>query len=80
MGIVSGILVYIVLWWMIFFMTLPWGVEPINSQNNGIQAGAPKQHKLALKFAVTTAISAVIFYLFYLYVPSDMMQWGVFQQ
>lgn len=80
MGIVSGILVFIVLWWMVFFMVLPWGVEPIKQHSKGLQTGAPQNHRLLFKAIITTVVSTVIFYLLYLYVPSDMMQWDIFKQ
>ncbi len=79
MGIVTGILVYVVIWWLIFFMALPWGVHPAEETDQGHQWGAPEQPRLLLKAAITTGIATVAFYLLYLFVPADMLQWQLFK-
>jgi predicted secreted protein len=42
---------------MIFFMTLPWGIEMEGPNQEGNLPGAPKKHNLKKKFMITTAIS-----------------------
>lgn len=79
MGIVSGILVYVMLWWMVFFAVLPWGIQPIANPEVGWQSGAPHKPRLWLKAAVTTGISGLIMLALYFFVPADMMQWAIFR-
>lgn len=79
MGIVTGILVYVILWWLIFFVTLPWGHKPLADPGVGFAKSAPENPRLLLKALVTTGISAVIFLLLYLFVPADLMQWEMYK-
>ncbi|MBP6985533.1 MAG: DUF1467 family protein [Alphaproteobacteria bacterium] len=79
MSYVSGILVYIVLWWLVFFAVLPWGIQPASQRQVGWQNGVPEKHMLWLKAAVTTAISLLIMLIFYLFIPADMMAWAIFK-
>jgi predicted secreted protein len=80
MGIVTGILVYVMMWWVVFFMVLPWGVQPIANPEVGHQRGAPFKPKLWMKALVTTCVASVGFLILYLYVPADMMQWAIFRE
>lgn len=80
MGIVTGILVYVIMWWLIFFMSLPWGVQPIEEMDKGYERGAPAQPRLLLKVVVTTGITTVLFMLYVWFVPADMLLWPVFRE
>jgi predicted secreted protein len=55
MGPVSGIVVYLLVWWVTLFAVLPWGVR-----TDETAAGAPANPRLKQKFLITTAVSAVI--------------------
>lgn len=57
MGWVSGIATYIMIWWVILFVVLPWGVQ--RDEGTG-QVGAPKVPHLAKKALATTLLSAFI--------------------
>ena len=43
MGLVSGITVYLVIWWLVVFMVLPWGGNQSVSDDDvpGHASGAP---------------------------------------
>jgi|APTNR8051073442_1049403.scaffolds.fasta_scaffold12618_3 predicted secreted protein len=62
MGWVSGAAVYLIIWWLVIFLVLPWGVQPISSEDvrRGHAESAPRRPHLLLKFAVTTVIAAVL--------------------
>ena len=79
MNIVSGILVYVILWWLIFFMALPIGYRVLAEAEPGIQAGAPESPHLWLKAGITTLITSLIFLCLCLYIPADMLQWSYFK-
>ena len=51
MGWVSGIAVYIVIWWLVIFMVLPWGVQPIERGDveKGHAASAPLRPRMLRK-------------------------------
>ncbi|MGZ9034573.1 MAG: DUF1467 family protein [Rhodospirillales bacterium] len=67
MGWVSGIAVYIVIWWLVIFMVLPWGVQPIEQADveKGHAASAPLHPRMLRKVALTTVISAVLWLIAY---------------
>lgn len=57
MEIASYIVVFVLLWWLILFMVLPWGIEMEGPNKVGNLPGAPKRHNLKIKLAVTTLIA-----------------------
>lgn len=64
MGITSGAVVYIIIWWIVFFITLPIGVRPPYEVGEKVQpgneAGAPVQPRIWIKVIITSAIAAVL--------------------
>ena len=60
MGWVGTGITFIISWWMVFFMVLPWGVRRQDDPELGHEAGAPENPRLWLKVAVTTGIVVVI--------------------
>jgi len=60
MGWVSGIVVYLITWWVVLFAVLPWGVRPPDEPEPGHATSAPARPRLWMKFAVTTVVAAVI--------------------
>jgi len=72
MGWVSGVAVYIIVWWVVIFMVLPWGVRSIQQDDvlKGHAAGSPQQPRLVLKLVLTTIIAAVIWVIIYFIIDS----------
>lgn len=60
MGWFTGIVVYILVWWVTLFAVLPLWVTPMERGEPGHAAGAPQNPRMARKLALTTAIAAVI--------------------
>ncbi|HZT87194.1 MAG TPA: DUF1467 family protein [Stellaceae bacterium] len=60
MGWLTGIVVYLLIWWVSLFMVLPLWVTPSQPGDPGFAAGAPRQPLLWRKLALTTGIAAVI--------------------
>ncbi len=55
-----GIVVFVIIWWLVLFCVLPWGVrQPLNLEP-GHAAGAPENPRMWLRFAVTTLIATVL--------------------
>ena len=73
MNIVSAIVVYLVLWWLVLFMVLPWGINRTEAPEEGHDPGAPERPMLWRKAAVTTLIATVLFAIVYYIVNSDML-------
>jgi predicted secreted protein len=65
----GSIAIYVIFWWMVLFAVLPLfrANEVLDKEDvaKGMDAGAPKNPKLLLKFGLTTVISGVLFGIFY---------------
>ena len=60
MDIVSGIVVYILLWWWVFFMTLPFGAKPVDDPEDGHAPSAPEKPRMLIKLAITTGVAVIL--------------------
>lgn len=58
---------YLIIWWVVLFMVLPWKVRPIGEtserRDQGLAQSAPEKPYLFRKFMVTTVLSGIIFAL-----------------
>jgi predicted secreted protein len=68
MGWLTGIVVYILVWWVTLFAVLPLWVTPSDPDDPGYAAGAPRHPRLGLKLAVATGVAAVIWVGIYIVV------------
>ncbi len=66
MGPVSGIVVFLLTWWMVVFMVLPWGLKRD-------EQGRPEDPQLKKKLLVVTGVSIVIWAMIYLLIDSDLI-------
>ena len=72
MNWVSGVVLYIVVWWLALFLVLPIGTRPVaDADSTSGWRGAPARPMLLRKALGTTALAAVICGLIYLLVISD---------
>ena len=67
MGWVSGLAIYVIIWWLVLFTMLPWGNQPIDPEDveKGQASSAPKKPRLLIKMAATTLVSGVVFWFVY---------------
>jgi len=67
MTLTSGIAIYFVLWWVVLFAVLPFGVRSHHEAGVPVAEGhcdaAPVNPNLGRKFIATTLITAVLFAL-----------------
>lgn len=59
MGVASGIVVFVIVWWTVLFTVLPWGVRQPDAPERGV-VGAPANPHMKRKIIATTIISAII--------------------
>lgn len=69
----TGILVYVIVWWVVIFAVLPWGAHPPERAEPGHADSAPERPRLWLKALITTAISGAIWAGIYWLVESDLI-------
>lgn len=70
----SFVAIYFVIWWIALFAVLPWGVRSQAEEGDvvpGTDPGAPKRPRFLFVTVVTTALSAVVFALFYAIISQD---------
>lgn len=73
MGPISGIVVFLMVWWTTLFAVLPWGNRPDEEPIIGNTVSAPNKPKLLKKFLITTLVSAIIWLLIYGLISSNVI-------
>ena len=73
MGWVSAVVVFVLSWWLIFFMALPFGVRRTEVVDPGHDPGAPERTRLWTKLAVTTALAMALTILIHFAVEADLV-------
>ena len=57
---VSFIFIYFIIYWIVIFMVLPFGVKTDDNPQEGNDSGAPKNVNMKNKFIVTGIVALVI--------------------
>jgi predicted secreted protein len=60
MSWLTGIVVYILVWWVTLFAILPLWVTPADPEEPGFAAGAPRRPLMLRKVVVTTVVATII--------------------
>jgi predicted secreted protein len=65
----SAMAIYFIMWWIVLFAVLPFGVrnaaEAGDAVEGGNDAGAPVAHGLVWKALATTIVTTILFAAFY---------------
>ena len=80
MNWVSGIVLYTILWCVVLFAVLPWGVrnqEESGEVAPGTDPGAPALHRVWGKLVWTTVVATVIFGVLYLVYSRGLIPYDV---
>lgn len=62
----SGIVVFVMIWWTVLLCVLPWGVR----RDGNVGSGAPENPKLLQKALITTGISGILWMVIYVLISS----------
>ena len=76
MGIATGIVAFIIIWWATLFAVLPFWVRgqwEEGAVDNGSEPGAPVQPHLWRKFAITTLIAVGLWGVVYVIITSGVL-------
>ena len=71
---VSGLVLYILIWWVALFAVLPIGTHP-NAQPDSASGwrGAPARPRIWMKIGLTTVVAAIVWMAAYALIVSDLV-------
>ena len=62
MGIATAIAIYFLIWWIVLFAVLPWGVKAQGEEGvPGSDPGAPRAARVWARLIWTTVVATVVF-------------------
>ena len=67
----TGVMVYVVIWWMVLLTVLPWGVKVPENPEPGHATSAPQNPMMWRKALITTLIAAVLWGIAYWLIESE---------
>ncbi len=77
MDLFTGLLAYGLIWWLVLFTVLPWGVRTADEVDQATEPGhatsAPVRPRIILKFAVTTALATALFAVLWVVIDLDLL-------
>jgi predicted secreted protein len=73
MNWVSGVVLYAILWCVVLFAVLPWGVRQADPSDLGYAAGAPANPQLPRKLLWTSLITAALWLVIFLVIRADVI-------
>lgn len=76
MDIVSGIVVFMIVWWTIIFCVLPLGMsstQEIAEEDEYLAPGAPKNVNIKQKFILTTFITIAVWIVIYVLIEIEII-------
>ena len=65
---------FLLVWWLVLFMVLPFGARPPDQIEPGTAPSAPARPRIGLKFLITTLIAVALTALILWLVNSGMIQ------
>ncbi|CAO3446890.1 DUF1467 family protein [Azospirillum sp. B21] len=57
---VTAVFVYIVVWWVVLFGVLPWGVRTPDEPEPGMASSAPVEPRILRKFMITSVVALLV--------------------
>lgn len=73
MGWLTGFFIYVVVWWIVLFAVLPWGVRTPDEPELGMASSAPVKPRILFKFAMTSIVSLVVWGVIVAIIQSDLI-------
>ena len=73
MSVFTGIILYLMLYWLAIFMVLPWGNKPPENVEMGHSTGAPANPRLKQKFIITAFVAAALWLTVFVLIKMDVI-------
>ena len=82
MSLTGGLMIFAILWWMVLFTVLPFGIRTSNEAGidevDGQAASAPVRPRIITKMVITTLISAAIMGLIVAFVEAEIFDFRAY--
>jgi predicted secreted protein len=69
----TGVVVFLIIWWVVLFAVLPWGVRTPDNPEAGHATSAPVRPMLWRKVLITTLITCLLWGIAYWLITSDLI-------
>ena len=69
----EGLVAFVIIWWLVLFMVLPWGVRIPEEAEKGHATSAPVRPRVWFKMLITTGIAIVLWAFAYWLAASDLI-------
>jgi len=83
MQVGTVIAIYFIIWWVVLFAVLPWGIRSQHESGEiapGTEPGAPAAHVVWRKLFWTTVISAVVFVILAVVYKENLIPYGFLER
>ena len=73
MSVFTGVILYLLIWWLALFCVLPIGTRPDSQgkMEEGGWRGAPQKHQMGLKILGTTMLAGIIWLALWWVIESE---------
>ncbi|MBM3941310.1 MAG: DUF1467 family protein [SAR202 cluster bacterium] len=69
----TGVAAFVVIWFLVLFGVLPWGIRQPDQPETGHEPGAPERPRLVLKVGISTGIAVVVWGVLYAVIRSGVV-------
>ena len=75
MSLTEMFVIYVIMWWLVLFMVLPFGITRVDPDTllPGQDPGSPAKGRMVKKLIITSGISAVLLVIYYLIATSGLI-------
>ncbi len=73
MSVFTGIILYMMIYWLLLFFVLPFGNAPAQEVTEGHSHSAPENPRLKKKFIITGILSAIVWVIVFLLIHFDVI-------
>lgn len=73
MNWVTGLFIYVMIWWVTIFMVLPWGVRTAQNPESGHATSAPLRALIGRKFLANSALAGVLWLILYVLIDQEII-------
>ena len=69
----TGIMVYVVIWFVVLLATLPWGIRMPDKVEPGHASGAPANPRLWLKAGIASVVALLVWLIVFYIIENDLI-------